>query len=266
MAIGSNAPFGVQNTGQSMPTPMNPSATRASLQANSQGFSANKIPGAHHNVERGRKRKSGNSKELPPNAVVIDLTEDAPKNVNKKAKTLRKNAPNSEVPERRARVFRKQPPRSFLVRLERIRVQRYVHMLKPGLIGRTSANENIVHRMIVVGHTVGGTEEAPEISFDIVGTTGNIYKTVIGKEPTCDCPDGLMRNQCKHICYGTFPKCPSLELLYLGNCPRIDHDQLHILNELFFTDGVSSSRPCPQSPQSSPVPACFLSLGKGLSC
>jgi hypothetical protein len=56
--------------------------------------------------------------------------------------------------------------------------------------------------MFVIDHTVGGTEECPEISFHIVGSTGNIYKVVIRKEPTCDCPDGAKGNQCKHICYG----------------------------------------------------------------
>lgn len=56
--------------------------------------------------------------------------------------------------------------------------------------------------MFVVGHDVAGSEEAPEISFDMVGSTGNLYKTVIRKVPTCDCPDGEKGNQCKHICYG----------------------------------------------------------------
>lgn len=41
------------------------------------------------------------------------------------------------------------------------------------------------------------------MEFDIVGTTGNIYKTTIGKVPFCNCPDGRKGNQCKHICYGT---------------------------------------------------------------
>lgn len=54
----------------------------------------------------------------------------------------------------------------------------------------------------MVGHQVGGSQEVPEISFDIVGSTGNLYKTIIGKVPSCDCPDGLKGNQCKHICYG----------------------------------------------------------------
>ena len=74
----------------------------------------------------------------------------------------------------------------------------------------------MAHRMFIVDYTVGGTDEAPEISFNIVGTTGNIYRTIIGKEPTCDCPDGLKGNQCKHICYGTCPGSSSLVHLICG--------------------------------------------------
>ncbi|KAL4957868.1 hypothetical protein BDW69DRAFT_141314 [Aspergillus filifer] len=55
--------------------------------------------------------------------------------------------------------------------------------------------------MFVVGQTIEGTHELPELTFDIVGSTGNIYKTTIGKEPTCSCPDAAKGNQCKHICY-----------------------------------------------------------------
>jgi hypothetical protein len=56
--------------------------------------------------------------------------------------------------------------------------------------------------MFVVGQTVSGTDVVPELNFDIVGSTGNIYKTTVGKVPTCNCPDARKGNQCKHICYG----------------------------------------------------------------
>ncbi|KAL4906388.1 hypothetical protein BDW74DRAFT_131865 [Aspergillus multicolor] len=81
--------------------------------------------------------------------------------------------------ERRLRRFRDHPPISFQQRLERA----------------------VTQRMFVVGQTVAGTDEAPELKFDIVGSTGNIYKTTIGKVPTCNCPDAIKGNQCKHICY-----------------------------------------------------------------
>ncbi|KAJ5150659.1 uncharacterized protein N7500_010848 [Penicillium coprophilum] len=45
-------------------------------------------------------------------------------------------------------------------------------------------------------------QEAPEISFEVTGSTSNIYKTVIAKLPRCTCPDVKFRkSQCKHICF-----------------------------------------------------------------
>ncbi|KAL4986434.1 hypothetical protein BDW68DRAFT_178748 [Aspergillus falconensis] len=81
--------------------------------------------------------------------------------------------------ERRLRRFRHSPPVSYQQRLERA----------------------VTQRMFVVGQTVAGTDEVLELNFDIVGSTGNIYKTTIGKVPTCNCPDARKGNQCKHICY-----------------------------------------------------------------
>lgn len=66
----------------------------------------------------------------------------------------------------------------------------------------------------MVGHTVGGTSNMPEISFDMVGTTGNLYKTVIGKVPSCDCPDAMKGNQCKHIFYGMFSASSGTAMAY----------------------------------------------------
>ena len=38
--------------------------------------------------------------------------------------------------------------------------------------------------------------------FIVLGSTGNEYKVRIKKEPTCTCPDYIMRgNRCKHILF-----------------------------------------------------------------
>ncbi|KAL3437740.1 hypothetical protein BDV09DRAFT_149467 [Aspergillus tetrazonus] len=90
-----------------------------------------------------------------------------------------KSEESTETRERRLRRFRHSPPVSYQQRLERA----------------------VTQRMFVVGQTVSGTDEVPELNFDIVGTTGNIYQTTVGKVPTCNCPDARKGNQCKHICY-----------------------------------------------------------------
>ncbi|KAJ5608322.1 hypothetical protein N7537_004941, partial [Penicillium hordei] len=56
--------------------------------------------------------------------------------------------------------------------------------------------------MYMIRHGIGGTKDVPKISFEVVGSTGNIYRTIIGKVPTCDCPDVRFRKvQCKHMCF-----------------------------------------------------------------
>ena len=43
------------------------------------------------------------------------------------------------------------------------------------------------------------TEEFKRV-YDIMGSTGNVYKVIITKLPTCTCPDHVTRkNRCKHI-------------------------------------------------------------------
>jgi hypothetical protein len=79
--------------------------------------------------------------------------------------------------------------------------------------------------MFVVGQTVSGTDEVPELNFDIVGSTGNIYKTTVGKVPTCNCPDARKGNQCKHICYGK----PSL---FQHPCASMDYSFFLLLLSL----------------------------------
>ncbi|KAJ5113493.1 hypothetical protein N7456_002027 [Penicillium angulare] len=87
--------------------------------------------------------------------------------------------------EKRARPFVEEPPQKFIEKLR----------------------STYIERMFVVGHEAKGLKNEsapnPEIAFDFVGSTGNLYKTVIRKVPTCNCPDKRFRNpaQCKHITY-----------------------------------------------------------------
>ncbi len=44
------------------------------------------------------------------------------------------------------------------------------------------------------------SESDKEKTFTVMGTTGNVYKVIIGAEPACSCPDFQTRgNRCKHI-------------------------------------------------------------------
>ncbi|KAJ5683278.1 RING finger domain protein [Penicillium macrosclerotiorum] len=135
---------------------------------------------------RTRKRKVTGSQTLASTIETADFAEPparkpAPADFAKKLEAETSRIPVS-VPEKekRSRRWRNSPPISYIERLRRIQKT----------------------KMFVVGQEVGGTKEAPNFVFDVVGSTGNIYKVTIDRDPVCDCPDGAKGNQCKHICYG----------------------------------------------------------------
>ncbi|KAJ5704778.1 hypothetical protein N7536_000467 [Penicillium majusculum] len=82
--------------------------------------------------------------------------------------------------EKRALPWLDSPPDGFLEREQRIKSQ----------------------KMYMIRHSISRTKDVPQISFEVVGSTGNIYRTIIGNVPFCDCPDVRFRKvQCKHMCF-----------------------------------------------------------------
>ncbi|KAJ5787311.1 hypothetical protein N7457_002301 [Penicillium paradoxum] len=53
--------------------------------------------------------------------------------------------------------------------------------------------------LFIIDHEIAETKDGLKITFDVVGSTGNVYKVVIGKVPTCECPSYRYRGPCKHI-------------------------------------------------------------------
>lgn len=95
------------------------------------------------------------------------------------ASPLKKQKAKPKDEEKRLRLFRKKAPLSYLEKL-----------------GRATSQ-----RMFVIDRNRGGTEEVPEETIDMAGTTGNVYSITIAPEPKCTCPDNQKGNQCKHIVY-----------------------------------------------------------------
>lgn len=56
-------------------------------------------------------------------------------------------------------------------------------------------------RFYVLQRTPGRSKEYPEETFEMTGSTGNIYTVRIKQVPSCDCPHAIQGNQCKHIVY-----------------------------------------------------------------
>ncbi|KAK6840217.1 hypothetical protein PG987_006083 [Apiospora arundinis] len=91
-------------------------------------------------------------------------------------KSRKKKDPNEE---KRLRVFRTKAPQAFQEIYQRATSQRFY----------------------VLSRTRCGDLFCPEEIVELTGSTGNIYHVHIARQPTCDCPHALKRNQCKHVVY-----------------------------------------------------------------
>ncbi|OJJ44791.1 hypothetical protein ASPZODRAFT_71075 [Penicilliopsis zonata CBS 506.65] len=180
-------------------------------------------------------RKSRSRVSAPCSTVeVIDPTGDDPTPTPKKQKKTTQKA----QPETRARRWRPHAPASILHRIARARTQ----------------------RMVVANHIVTGTGEDLSIKCDIVGSTGNLYETCIGKVPTCNCPDSLKGNQCKHIFYvlvNALKAPPQLQyqLAYLSSELRemYDNSPLSRKKNRSAEEGDGTRRPIEGE-----CPVCFM--------
>ncbi|KAI0320361.1 hypothetical protein OF83DRAFT_1053226 [Amylostereum chailletii] len=90
-----------------------------------------------------------------------------------------KKAKNADgpVPEKRLARFKKACPQNIMERVERVMSQRF----------------------FMVDRKRKGDELREE--FSVLGSTGNVYKVVIGNVPSCTCPDASKGNHCKHILF-----------------------------------------------------------------
>ncbi|UNI23238.1 hypothetical protein JDV02_009071 [Purpureocillium takamizusanense] len=85
----------------------------------------------------------------------------------------------SPTEEKRARRFRAQAPQAFHAVYERALAQRFY----------------------VLKRTPDGTADCPTETFEMTGSTGNVYTVHIGRQPQCNCPHARKGNQCKHVLY-----------------------------------------------------------------
>ncbi|KAG8962748.1 hypothetical protein FRC03_003843 [Tulasnella sp. 419] len=99
----------------------------------------------------------------------------------KRSKKVAKNVGNDEaapaVQEARLARIRNSCPKNITERVDRVMTQRFF------MIDRRRNGEEL-------------REE-----FKVLGSTGNVYKVVIDKLPSCDCPDAAKGNHCKHILF-----------------------------------------------------------------
>ncbi|KIK87552.1 hypothetical protein PAXRUDRAFT_831831 [Paxillus rubicundulus Ve08.2h10] len=108
------------------------------------------------------------------------VPEALPPPAKKSRKGMRKsvdNTPVAEKPEKRGAMTKKKCPKNILDRVERVMSQRFF--------------------MIDRRRDDGEFRE----EFSVLGSTGNVYTVIIGKTPSCSCPDATKGNHCKHILF-----------------------------------------------------------------
>ncbi|KAL2275359.1 hypothetical protein FJTKL_02111 [Diaporthe vaccinii] len=138
-------------------------------------------PSRHDNCDEG-------DEEVASGVLVPD--------VKKKAKKPKDPSTADPPAEKRLRRFRPKAPSSFDAVYERATTQRFF------LLSRTRS----------------GTADCPEELFELTGSTGNIYRVHIQKQPTCSCPHGTAGNQCKHIvwCLKSILRAPHAHVYQLA--------------------------------------------------
>lgn len=172
------------------------------------------------NTSISRKRKRGDYEDddhFRPSAITLEEPGSIPTPSKKSKSKLKSGA--SDMPimneEKRLRRYREKAPKTFLQKLLRAQTQRY----RPNSYNWQTLKS---FRMIVIGRARTVTDAFLCEEIDIVGSTGNIYKVIVGQIPSCTCPDHLKGNECKHKVYAlhTVLKAPEhlqYQLAYLSS-------------------------------------------------
>jgi hypothetical protein len=109
--------------------------------------------------------------------------------------------------------------------------------------------------------------ECPEEILTIAGTTGNVYTITIGPVPTCDCPQGKMGVQCKHIVFSLVrvlraPESLQYQLSFLKAELRTIFAQAPPIVPVNATDSETNSNRKPISRDDN-CPICFSEFEHG---
>lgn len=133
-------------------------------------------------VATGKRKRSAPSTPSKSKSQVIDLDDESPHQSSSRSKKKQKTTDSpkkNQKEEKRLRRFRAHPPQTYNERLHRAQTQ----------------------RMFVIDRIPTGTDDLPEETIEMAGTTGNVYRVTVNQVPRCTCPDNSKGNQCKHIVY-----------------------------------------------------------------
>ncbi|ORY89438.1 hypothetical protein BCR35DRAFT_300624 [Leucosporidium creatinivorum] len=129
-------------------------------------------PTASTSSKRARETSPSSSNKLAGYDPTAFYPQAGPASARKKSRA----AEDAEPEEKRAKMYKKAPPKAIQERADRVRSQRFFCVARK----RT-------------------TETSEE--FNVLGSTGNVYTVSIRTLPSCTCPDGAKGNHCKHIIF-----------------------------------------------------------------
>lgn len=126
----------------------------------------------------GKKRKSAPDEDAYGPSSQQQPSQSHPRTVSPKSKKPRKGPQSSDAtPEKRGAMFKKSCPKNIQDRVARVMSQRFF------MIDRRREGEELCEE------------------FKVLGSTGNVYTVMIGRLPSCNCPDASHGNHCKHILF-----------------------------------------------------------------
>ena len=128
------------------------------------------------------------------NPADSDYHKDGEPETKPKSTRAKKSKHDPDI-EQRPKRTRSRAPLAWKARLERAITQRYSDLHFPN----PCANQS--YRMFLLRRERIDDGDTPQETFELAGTTGNVYRITIKQIPHCTCPDADNGNICKHIIY-----------------------------------------------------------------
>ncbi|KAA1468285.1 hypothetical protein DENSPDRAFT_833540 [Dentipellis sp. KUC8613] len=161
--------LGYSHTYPTKPEPAPPRATTSS-QPQPTPAAISKVTPTYQSVSK-------TAPPVPPQPRIPSASQPAPTQEPPAKRQRKTKDPNAPVPEKRLGRIRKSCPQNILERVDRVMSQRFF------MLDRQRNGQELKE------------------TFSVLGSTGNVYTVVIDKVPSCNCPDALKGNHCKHLLF-----------------------------------------------------------------
>ncbi|KAM3069442.1 hypothetical protein ACMFMF_008659 [Clarireedia jacksonii] len=167
--------------------------------------STNHLPEENHLLSD----SSASSNKSP--ADNLSSAKEKKKKQRRKEREQKKMSRNRSLRDNRRRPYRNAPSRMFVKLLAKLSLERI------GVISESS-------------EPVGN---GPCRYYDVVGRFGNIYRVTISRKPSCNCPLGKTKVECKHLIYSPVNRFITKILVKVLRVPApIRHQRVFLRSEL----------------------------------